>query len=110
MCSGKLSLDLIDPHGMKGIWIINPTTALSPPPEGKGIRLRNSHSRQSLVSPRAGGLAGGVGGSHSVKVSSPGAAISHEWMSPRKGDMGRAPIPSTELLTSRNKVAPTTKL
>lgn len=80
------------------------------PPGGKGIRLRNSHSHQSLVSPQAGGLAGGVGGSHSVQVNSPGAAISHEWMSPRKRDMGRVPIPSTELPTSRNKVVPTAKL
>lgn len=54
----------------------------------------------------------GVGDSHSIKVKSPGAATSHEhpifiaareWVSPAKWDMGRAPIPSTELLIPGNK-------
>lgn len=110
MGSGKLSLD---PGAVRGLWTVHPTAESSPPEErASGFEL----PYQSVVGFRpAHGQEGwqeGVGDSYPIKVNSPGAAISHEhpvfiaareWVSPGKGDMGRAPIPPTELLVPGNK-------
>lgn len=105
-----------DPCRVRGLWIINPTAELSPLEEKAssfGAPISVTHWFQAT--PWAAGLTRrgrrflfnqgqfSRGSSRSHKC--PIFTAAGEWVSPSKGDMGRAPIPSTQLPPPGNKVA-----